>query len=57
MAEARVLSPAKISPQFSNDLLEISTIEPCSYILDISWKKRFAASLERGRYPSSSYVK
>jgi len=52
-----VASPANISPQLPKDLLEVSIIGPCSYLLEISWKKRLAASFERGRYPSSSYAK
>jgi len=56
MAEANVASPANISPQLPKDLLEVIIMGPCSYLLEISWKKRFAASFESGRYPSSSIM-
>jgi len=56
MAEARVASPANISPQLPKDLLDVIITGPCSYLLEISWKKRLAASLESGRYPSSSII-
>ena len=55
IALAKVLS-LKVSPHFENGWFVVIIVECFSYLIAISWKKRFAPSLSTGKYPISSII-
>src|SRR5215207_3073181 len=51
---AAATSSENVSPHRPKGRLLVTMIEPCSYLLATSWKKRFAAYWSKGLYPTSS---
>ena len=56
MAAATTGSP-KTSPHLPKGLLEVTMTEARSYLDEMSWKKRLAASASKGMYPTSSITR